>query len=78
MTGNSPYQHILVVCLGNICRSPVAEAMLKRALPQRQIKSAGLTAMVGQGADPSASEFAHADGLDLSGHVAQQLSSELI
>ncbi|MDP3517080.1 MAG: low molecular weight protein-tyrosine-phosphatase [Pseudohongiella sp.] len=75
---NSPYQHILVVCLGNICRSPVAEAMLKRALPQRQIKSAGLTAMVGQGADPSAAELAHADGLDLSGHMAQQLSSELI
>ncbi len=78
MTGSSPYQHILVVCLGNICRSPVAEAMLKQALPQRQIKSAGLTAMVGQGADATAAEIAKNDGLDLSGHNATQLSSELI
>ncbi|TFH72281.1 low molecular weight phosphotyrosine protein phosphatase [Gammaproteobacteria bacterium LSUCC0112] len=74
----SPYQHILVVCLGNICRSPVAEAMLKQALPQRQIKSAGLTAMVGQGADATAAEIAKNDGLDLSGHNATQLSSEMI
>lgn len=74
----SPYTRILVLCQGNICRSPVAEAMLKRALPGKQIQSAGLTAMAGQGAEPTAIEIASADGLDLSDHVARQVSSEMI
>ena len=38
----SPYNKILVLCQGNICRSPVAEAMLRQQLPDKQIQSAGL------------------------------------
>lgn len=74
----SPYTNILILCQGNICRSPVAEAMLKRVLPGKQIQSAGLTAMVGQGAEPTTIEIASADGLDLSEHVARQVSSDMI
>ena len=74
----SPYSRILVVCLGNICRSPVAEALLKQALPDKEIRSAGLQAMVGHGADQTAAEFASKDGLDLSQHQAQQINEELV
>lgn len=74
----SPYKHILVLCQGNICRSPVAEAMLKQKLPDKDIKSAGFTAMVGSQAEPAAAEIASLDGLDLSTHVAQQITTDLI
>jgi len=72
----SPYNNILVVCQGNICRSPVAEALLKRALPDKQIQSAGLQAMVGHGVEATAAEIATAAGLDVSEHQARQLSAE--
>lgn len=74
----SPYRNILVVCHGNICRSPVAGAMLQKALPDRQIRTAGLGALVGAGVDPAAAELATADDIDVSAHKAQQISSELI
>ena len=44
-------QNILVVCVGNICRSPMAEFFLKTAHPDLHIESAGLSAMVGHSAD---------------------------
>ena len=72
----SPYNNILVVCQGNICRSPVAEALLKRAFPGKQIQSAGLQAMVGHGVEATAAEIAAACGLDVSEHKARQLSAE--
>ncbi|EEB82352.1 arsenate reductase/protein-tyrosine-phosphatase family protein, partial [Roseobacter sp. GAI101] len=37
---------ILCVCTGNICRSPVAEAALRAALPDVEVTSAGLHALV--------------------------------
>lgn len=74
----SPYKHVLVVCQGNICRSPVAEAMLKQALPQKQIRSAGLQAMVGHGADATAAEIANHHGLDVSQHEARQINEEMV
>lgn len=69
---------ILVVCRGNICRSPVAAAMLAQQLPERRIRSAGLAALVGRAADPTACELAEVDGLDLSQHRAQQLGMLLL
>lgn len=69
------FDKILVVCSGNICRSPVAEAMLRQALPDKHIQSAGLTALVGQDADPSARELAKRDQLDLAQHQARQIDS---
>lgn len=72
------FQHILVVCVGNICRSPVAAAMLRERLPGRHIESAGLGALVGQGVEPAARALAEADGLDVDGHQARQLSAAML
>jgi protein-tyrosine phosphatase len=71
-------EQILVVCTGNICRSPVAAAMLKQLCPGKHIESAGLGAMVGQGVAPMARQLAEAVGLDVTGHMARQLSHEML
>jgi len=75
-------QTILVTCIGNICRSPIGQVMLKSQLsphfPQVVVQSAGLAALVDYPADPMALELMHERGLDLSTHRARQLSSDLV
>lgn len=66
---------VLVVCVGNICRSPVGERLLRSALPDMTITSAGLAAVVGSGADATALEAAREINLDLEGHVARHLTN---
>lgn len=70
------FNHILVLCVGNICRSPVAEALLKANLPGKTIESAGLGALVGHEADPIAAELAQQEGLDLTEHQGRQVTAE--
>ncbi len=70
------FDRILVICTGNICRSPLAEALLRHKLSARgtQVSSAGTGALVGYPADPLSVEVAADHGLDLSAHRAQQVS----
>ncbi|MDQ3594532.1 MAG: low molecular weight phosphotyrosine protein phosphatase, partial [Pseudomonadota bacterium] len=44
------FKRVLIVCIGNICRSPTAESLLRGALPCSDIKisSAGIAALVGK------------------------------
>lgn len=70
-------KHILTLCIGNICRSPLAEALLARELPHHTVWSAGLGALVGKPADPLSIAVAAAHGLDISAHRAQQVTSWL-
>lgn len=72
------FQNILVVCIGNICRSPVGEALLRQQLPGKTLASAGLGALVGQGVDATARKLAEADGLDVAEHQARQLTAEML
>ncbi|ELR63781.1 Low molecular weight protein-tyrosine-phosphatase Wzb [Photobacterium marinum] len=71
------FQKILIVCVGNICRSPSGEYLLKKLLPSKHIASAGVGALVGKPADSIATEVAAANSVSLEGHVAQQLTSDL-
>jgi protein-tyrosine phosphatase len=68
-------QRIMTLCIGNICRSPLAQVLLSRELPEHQVWSAGLSALVGSPADPTSVQIAKEQGLDLSAHRAQQVSS---
>lgn len=71
------FDRILVVCVGNICRSPTGERLLRRHLPGHAVESAGLAALVGQAADSTACAVAKENALDLSGHHARPLTAEL-
>lgn len=70
-------QSVLTVCIGNICRSPMAHVLLAQALPDLRIASAGTAALVGHPADSMAVELMRERGLDLSGHRATQVSQLL-
>lgn len=69
-------KRILIVCKGNICRSPMAEIALRGKLEGNgavRVESAGLAAMVGHPIDPSAARILAMRGLDGSAHVARQI-----
>lgn len=73
---------ILIVCIGNICRSPMAEAILQQRLLDRglqiEVSSAGLHALVDSPADPMAQELLAERGVDISMHRARQLTQKLV
>jgi protein-tyrosine phosphatase len=75
---------ILVVCTGNVCRSPIAEGMLRAALVRRvgdeapEVRSAGTVGWEGAGAMPESIEAAAERGLDIRSHVARRLTPALL
>jgi len=77
------FDKILVVCVGNICRSPMGEALLARELrtaghDRIQVSSAGLRALVGRPADIVAQVLMRREGIDISAHRARQLTPDLV
>ena len=74
-------RHILVVCVGNICRSPMAEALLGHALRGQEgykVASAGLGALVGHPASEHSVALMEELGLDISAHRARQLHPDMV
>jgi protein-tyrosine-phosphatase len=74
---------VLCVCTGNICRSPLAEALLRRELKARgvdgfEVRSAGTGAWEGTPASEGAYLIGLEHDLDLSSHRAQLLTRELV
>lgn len=73
---------ILLVCTGNICRSPMAEALLGTMLapgnPEVTVGSAGTGAWDGTPASEGAYLVSLEHGLDLSSHVARLLTRDLV
>ena len=72
---------ILCVCLGNICRSPMAEVVLKKIAQERAlnwtIRSAGTNRYhKGGPADERSVQVCAENGLDLSLHIARRLTSD--
>jgi len=71
-------RRILVVCMGNICRSPVGERLLLKTLHGRaEVSSAGIGALAGYPADAVAADVAASHGVSLDGHVARQFTAEM-
>lgn len=74
-------RNVLVVCTGNICRSPVLERLLARDLADRgvevSVSSAG-THAVDRGPDEHTRAAAEMAGLDLAGHRGRMLTGPMI
>ncbi|UCC48314.1 MAG: low molecular weight protein arginine phosphatase [Gemmatimonadota bacterium] len=75
--------NILFVCTGNTCRSPLAEAVARRALERRgwnhvRVDSAGTSAAWDAPASAGSLQAAAEMGLDLSDHRSQPLTRELV
>ncbi len=64
-------KNILVVCIGNICRSPMAEYFLKQQYPQLNIESAGISGLIGHQADEKARLCMERLGIDMQPHIAK-------
>jgi len=75
------FNKILVVCVGNICRSPVGERLLQKLLPNKEIASAGIAAeksrLIGKPADEIATLVAAENGVSLEEHQSQQVTPQL-
>ncbi|MGH7143816.1 MAG: low molecular weight protein-tyrosine-phosphatase [Planctomycetota bacterium] len=74
---------VLFVCMGNICRSPTAEGVLRQQLAaagiadQVEVASAGtIDSHAGDRADRRATRAARARGIDLAGHRARGVTVE--
>ncbi|MEZ4538701.1 MAG: low molecular weight phosphotyrosine protein phosphatase [Chloroflexota bacterium] len=75
--------NILIVCTANICRSPVAAALLRDRLARRgltnwQVLSAGTWAMVARGASRNSIEVARRAGLDITQHRSMMVDERLL
>ena len=69
------FKNVLMVCTGNICRSPYAEYALAAKAPEVKVSSAGLSALVDEGADTTGLQIARERGVDMMPHVARQLNT---
>jgi protein-tyrosine phosphatase len=81
-----PYATVLVVCTGNICRSPLAEQWSRAQLAELlgpaaagiALVSAGTRAVVGSGMDPRSARVLEQLGGDPAGFSARQLTDRMI
>lgn len=74
-------QPILMVCTGNICRSPMAEGWLRERLAARpgiRVASAGTGALLSHPADPIAVEVMRERGIDISAHRGRQVDEAVL
>jgi protein-tyrosine phosphatase len=69
---------VLVICEGNVCRSPMACALLAGLLPHTRVVSAGTHARVGEGASPLAIDVMAARGMDIRAHVATAVHENMV
>ena len=82
---------ILLVCTGNTCRSPMAEALCRKLIADKlgcpiqaigdhgvMVASAGIAAMLGNRPSPEAVTVMAEEGLNLSDHESQPLTGQLV
>lgn len=73
-------RRVLVVCVGNVCRSPIVEFLLRQRLAGRDVavESAGIGAVEGARIDPAALAVLERHGISAGGHVARRLNKSMI
>lgn len=81
MPSERPY-HILFICTGNLCRSPMAEGLARDYAARRawavECASAGIMGLTGRPAEPNAIRVMNEVGIDISGHRARGVDPSLV
>ena len=73
-----PVRSVLFLCLGNLCRSPVAAAAARARLPNVQVESAGFLYHDGRASPPHVVATARLLGLDVSTARARRVTAQQI
>jgi protein-tyrosine-phosphatase len=74
-------RHVVFVCTGNICRSPIAEYMLRDCMGEDSgwtVSSASVMSGMGAPASAHAVEVMEEEGVDMHKHRSMPLSPDLI
>jgi protein-tyrosine phosphatase len=74
------FNNVLVVCVGNICRSPMAEAMFRHRVQNAriQISSAGTHAMLRSTTDPLAQAVLQVNAVPVHKHRSRQIDRQML
>ena len=76
------FKSVLFVCVGNICRSPLAEGLMKHLAETKGIEvkvgSAGIHALVGRAPEQYSQEIAKENGFDISNYQAVQITEKIV
>jgi protein-tyrosine phosphatase len=74
------FKRILIVCMGNICRSPAAEYLFRERMGSRgiELSSAGLVALVGTPMNATVLQLLSESGVDGTSHRAHQLTPSML
>jgi len=75
--------NVLFLCTGNLCRSPIAEGILRQRLAEMgmdsiDVSSAGTSAFTGRPAADLALKIAAERGVDISRHRSRHLTSQML
>ena len=73
-----PGKNLLFICRGNICRSPLAEYIAKRELPDCTVSSAGFYPKTGRSSPVNMQRAASNIGVDLAAHRSRQITAGMV
>jgi len=74
--------HVLFVCTGNLCRSPMSEYYMRHLLEKSgvngvDVSSCGVIAQSGEPAAENAVDVMAEEGIDMSGHLSRPITQEM-
>jgi protein-tyrosine phosphatase len=73
-----PVGKLLFLCYGNICRSPIAEKVAKRLLPEAEVSSAGFYSQEGRSTPDLVQRAAGSLGIDLTDWASRRVTGEMV